>query len=188
MHRHLDRDGLPVDADRDPRRVAGNDHAARGQHPQAVRVPAAQQADRLPRGADQDGHHAEHTAVKPGAAAKAHDVPGLIGVARHQQRLRPVDRLAVRDSGKPGTAVPLKQVGQRVEGGAQLVVTISGRLHDLGVRAEGHVVDERVPTDHPEVDVQVDAVGQRAQARHRIRPVQAEVEGEVVAGARGDHQ
>ena len=188
MHRYRDRDGLPVDADRYPGRVAGNDHAACGQHPQAAGVPAAQQSDRLPRAVDEDGHHAEHAAVKPRAAAKARDVPGLIGVACHQQRLRPVDRLAVRDRGKPGAAVPLKQIGQRVQGGAQLVVTVSGRLHDLGVRTEGDVVDERVPADHPEVDAQVDAVGQRAQARCRIRAVQAQVKGEVVAGARGDHQ
>jgi len=181
-------DGLPVDADRYPVRAARNDHAVGGKHPQAGRVLAAQQADGLPRAVDHDGHHAEHPAVEARATAKARDVVHFVGVAAHQKRLRPVDRFAVGDRGEPGAALPLEQVGQRVEGGAYLVVAIGGCLHYFGVGAERHVVDERVTTDHSEVDPQLDAVGQRAQARHRILAVQAQVKGEVVAGARGDHQ
>lgn len=162
---------LPVDADRYPVRAAGHDHAVRGKHPQAGRVPAAQQADGLPGAVDHDSHHAEHPAVEPRATAKARDVVHFVGVASHQKRLRPVDRLPVGDRGEPGTTVPLEQVGQRVEGGAQLVVAVGGRLHDLGVGAERDVVDEREAADYPEVDAQVDAVGQRAQARRRILAV-----------------
>jgi hypothetical protein len=60
-------------------------------------------------------------------------------------------------------------------------------LHDLGVGAEGRVVDERAVADQPEVDAQLHAVGERIQAGSWVVTVQSEIEGEVVAGARGDH-
>ena len=152
MHWHRQGNGLAVDAHWYPVGLAAHHDGAGGQHPQASGVPAAQQAHRLPGTVHQDRHHPEDTAVKPRPAAKASDVTSLVGVARHQQRLRCRDRLAVRDRGKPGAPVPLKQVGQRVQGGSQLVVTVGRGLHHFGVGAERHVVDERPPVDHPEVD------------------------------------
>jgi hypothetical protein len=59
-------------------------------------------------------------------------------------------------------------------------------LHDLGVGAEGRVVDERAVADQAKVDAQLDAVGQGIRAGGWVVSVQPEIEGEVVAGARGD--
>lgn len=136
MHRQRQGDGLAVNADRNLLRVAGHRDGLRGQHPYPVGVPATEQADRLPGAAHPDGHHAEHTAVEPRAAAQPRDVSGLIRIAAHQQRLRPVDRLVAGDRVKPGAALPLQQVRQRVQGGAQLVVPVGRCLHDLSVGPE----------------------------------------------------
>lgn len=99
-------------------------------------MPAAQQVDRLPRAPHGDGHHAEDPAVEPRAAAKARDVACFVGIARYQQRLLSVDRLAVRKRGEPGAALPLEQVRQRVQGCAQLVVAVGGGPHHFGVSTE----------------------------------------------------
>ena len=89
--------------------------------------------------------------------------------------------------GQLRSAVTLHQVREQVQRRAHLVATVGGGLHDLGVGAEGRVVDERLPVDHPQVDPQFDAVGQGAQAERRVFPVQPQIQGEVIAGARADH-
>jgi len=150
-------------------------------------MPAAEQPDRLPHAVDRHGDHAEHTAVQPRATAKARYVSRPVRIAGHQQRLRPIDRHPVRERRQPRPAVAVQQVRQRVQGRAELVVTVRGCLHHLGVGAERRVVDERPAGDHAQVDMQFDAIGERAQAGRRVRAVQAQVEGEVVPGARGDH-
>ena len=187
---HRDRQGhrLAVDADVDPRRAGGDDDGRHGQHAQAGGVPAAEQPGRLRGAVDRDRHHPEHTAVQPRAAVQACYVPGAVGVAGDQERLRRVDRHVAGDRRQPWPAVALQQVGQRVQGRAELVAAVAGRLDHLGVGAERRVVHERLTADHAQVDAQVDAVGQRVEARRRVLAVQAQVEGEVVAGARGDHQ
>jgi hypothetical protein len=151
-------------------------------------VPAAEQADRLRRARDGHGDHAEHTAIQPHATAKARDVPRAVRIAGHQQCLRRVDPHAVRDGRQPRPAVAVQQIRQRVQGRAELIAAIGGGFHHLGVGAERRVVDKRPAADHAEVDMQLHAVGQRREAHRRIRAVQAQVEGEVVTGARGDHQ
>src|SRR4029077_13492962 len=106
----------------------------------------------------------------------------------HQQRLRRLDLHAVCPYGQPRSAVALPQVGERAQGRIELVAAVGRGLDDLRVRAEGRVVDEGPAVDHPEVDPQLDAVGQGAQAGGRVLAVQPEVEGEMVTGARADHQ
>ena len=163
---------LAVDPDRNMASLGRHNHLARGQHPQPGRVAAAQQADRLGGTGDVDRDHAEQAAVEPGAAPEACDVAGLVGVGRHQQRLRGDDRLAVGDGREPGAAVPLEQVREGVEGGAELVVAVRGGLDDLGVGAERDVVDERLTADLAQVDPQFDRVCEGVQAGGRVRPVQ----------------
>ena len=87
-----------------------------------------------------------------------------------------------------GAAPAAEQVGQRVQGGAALVVAVGRVVHDLGVGAEGRVVDERPAVDVAEVDPRLHPVAQRVEAAGRVLPVQPEVESEVVAGAGADHQ
>ena len=186
-HGHRQGDGLAIDADGNPFRAGGNHDGPRGQHAQAGGVPAAEQADRLPHAVHRHGDHAEHTAIQPRATAKARDVSRPVGVAGHQKRLRRIDRHAVRDGGQPCPALAVQQLRQRVQGRAQLVVPVGGRLHHLSVGAEGRVVDKRLIADQAQVDLQINAVGQRGEARRRIRAVEAQVQREVVPGARGDH-
>src|SRR3712207_9554005 len=86
------------------------------------------------------------------------------------------------------TLFPYTTLFRSRQGGAALVVAVGGALHDGGVRAEGGVVHERPPVDLTEVDAGLHAVAQRLQAAGGVLAVQAEVEGEVVAGARADDQ
>ena len=87
-----------------------------------------------------------------------------------------------------GSALPGQDVGQQLQRGAALVVAVGLALHDVGVGAEGGVVDERPAADRAEVDAQLDTVGQRVEAGVGMLPVQPEVHREVVAGARGDDE
>jgi len=47
-------------------------------------------------------------------------------------------------------------------------------------------VDERPTIDDAEVDLQVDAVSERGEARRRIIAIEAEVKCEMIPGTRGD--
>jgi hypothetical protein len=186
-HGHRQQDRLAVDTHRNAVRAGGHLDGPGRQHAKAVGMPAAKQADRLPHAVDRHGDDAEHTAVQPRATAKARYVPRSVRVAGHQQRLRPIDRHAIRERPQPRSAMAVQQVRQGVQGRAELVVTVRGRLHHLGVGAERRVVDERPATDHAQVDMQLDAVAERAEAGRRVRAVQPQVQGEMVAGARRDH-
>jgi hypothetical protein len=187
LHGHRQQDRLAIDTHRNAVRAGRHLNGPGGQHAKAIGVPAAEQADRLPHAVDRHGDDAEHTAVQPRATAKARYVPRSVRVAGHQQRLRPINRHAIRECREPRPPVAVQQVRQRVQGRAELVVTVRGCLYHLGVGAERRVVDERPATDHAEVDMQFDAIRERAQAGRRVRAVQAQVQGEVVPGARGDH-
>ena len=173
MHGHRHRNGLAVDADRNPFRAGGNHDGPCGQHVQAGGMPAAEQADRLPRASHRHGNHAEHTAIQPRATAQARDVPRSVGAVGHQERLRCIDRHVVRQCRQPRPAVALKQVRQRVQGRAQLVAAVGRCLHHLRVGAERRVVDKRLTADHAQIDTQIDTIGQRTEARRRIRTVEA---------------
>ena len=87
-----------------------------------------------------------------------------------------------------GAAVPGDQVGKHVQRRAGLVVPVRRALHDLRVRAEGGVVDERATADHSQVDPQLQPVGQAVEAFGRVVAIEPEVQREVVAGARADDQ
>src|SRR5260370_8165369 len=100
--------------------------------------------------------------------------------------LRRGDLGAVRPWRGPGSGVALQKARAQVPCRAQLVVTVSGGLDDVCVRAERRVVHERLAADHAKVDAQFDAVGQGAKARGGVVTVQPQIEGKVIAGARGD--
>ena len=61
-----------------------------------------------------------------------------------------------------------------------------GRLDDLGVDAERHVVDEDPPVHLGEVDAPLDRLVEGVERADDVVAVEAEVEGEVVAGAGRD--
>jgi hypothetical protein len=187
MHGRRQQDRLAVDADRNPVRVGAHHDGPRGQHAKAGGTPAAEQADRRSRAIDRHRDHAEHTAIQPGATAKARDVSRSVRIAGHQQRLRRVDPDTIRDGRQPRPAVALQQVRQRIQDRAELVAAVGGCFHHLGVGAERRVIDKRPATDHAQIDAQFDAIGQRREACCRILAVQAQVEGKVVPRARGDH-
>ena len=121
------------------------------------------------------------------ARRPAGDVPGLVGVVADQHRLRAVEyHLPVGADYEVCSLVAGQQVRQHGQRGAGFLVAVGGALHDLGVSAEGRVIDERTVADQAKVDPQLDAVGQGIQAGGGVVPVQSEIEGEVVAGACGD--
>ena len=68
----------------------------------------------------------------------------------------------------------------------ELGVAILVRLHDARIDAERGVVDEDALVERREVDAPLDPVGERIERADDVVPVEAEVEGEVVARAGGD--
>ncbi len=89
---------------------------------------------------------------------------------------------------EPRAGVLGQQIRKQVERGAPLVVAVRGALHDGRVGAERGVVDEDAVPDLSEVYPQLDTVGERLQARRGVLAVEPEVQREVIAGSRGDHQ
>src|SRR5580700_8034099 len=182
--RHQDR--LAVDADRYLRHIGVDLDLLRGQHAQPGGMPAAEQACGLPRARHRDADDAEDAAVQPRAPAQPCNIPGSVGIVGHQQRLRGLDRRAVRLRAQPCSAMALQQVRKRIQGRIQLVAAVGRGLDHLRVRAERRVVDERLAVDHPEVDPQLDSIGQSTQTGGRVLAIQPQVEGEVIARARAD--
>jgi hypothetical protein len=66
------------------------------------------------------------------------------------------------------------------------VVPVGGRLHDLGVQAGGGVVDEHPLPDQAQVDPALHRLAEGVQGPGHVLAVQAQVHGQVVAGAGGD--
>ena len=169
-------------------RLAGADNdPLRGQHPQAAGAPATQQEGRLPGTVHRDADHAQDAAVQPGAAAQAGQVAGSVGVVGHQQRLGRVDARAACLHLKAGPVLSLEQARQCVERRVEFVRPVGRGLHDLRVGTEGSVVDEGPAVDQAEVNPQLDPVAEGVQASRRVFAVQPEVEGEMIPGARADH-
>ena len=82
----------------------------------------------------------------------------------------------------------VEQVGQHLQGSAPLVVPVRGAAYHLGVGTERGVVDERAPADDAQVDAQFFPIGKGIEAGGGILAVQAQVQGEVIAGPGADHQ
>ena len=181
-------DRLAVDADRDLCGVGVDGDLLGGEHGHSRAVPAADESGCLPGAVHPDGNHAEGAGIEPGAPGQAGHVAHVVGVVADQQRLRALDRGACGLGGQVGALVAFEQVGQLLQGGASLVVAVGGAAHDLGVGAEGGVVDERAVGDDAQVHPQFFPVGEPVQAGGGVFAVQPEVEGEVVAGAGADHQ
>ena len=85
-----------------------------------------------------------------------------------------------------GSASRTEQVGQHRGGRLALGVAVLGRLDDLGVDAEGHVVDEDPPVHLGQVDAPLDRGVEGVERAEDVVAVEPEVEGEVVAGAGRD--
>jgi hypothetical protein len=73
-----------------------------------------------------------------------------------------------------------EQIRQEAPPGPQLGAAVGTRPHDLGVDAEGGVVDEHPVVDPTEIDGALDAVGERIQGAEQVAAVEAEVEREVL--------
>ena len=85
-----------------------------------------------------------------------------------------------------GSSVRPEHLGEQRLGGLGLGVAVALLLDDRGVDAERHVVDEEPVADRRVVDAPLDGVAEGVEARARVVAVDAQVEGEVVAGAGRD--
>jgi hypothetical protein len=178
--------GLAVDADRNLRGSRGDDDFSGGQHGRTGSVLAAEQARRLQGAGDLNGHHTEDAAVQPSPAAQPRQIPSSVGVVADEQRLRRRELHAVCLRLQPRTSLALQQRREHVQSGRELVVSVGGSVDNLGIGAEGGVVDEDPVADGPEVNLQLDAVGQRVQARGGVVTIETKVCGEVITSAGGD--
>jgi hypothetical protein len=75
---------------------------------------------------------------------------------------------------------------QQLQRGAHLAVPVGRRLHDLGVQADGGVVDEHPVADQAQIDPPLHRRPEGVQRAHHVVAVQPEVHGQVVAGPGGD--
>ncbi len=100
--------------------------------------------------------------------------PGLCCAARRRR-----DRASAAPSASP---LGPERVGQRVEQSPQLRPPILLLAHRLGVDAERDVVDEDAPVDLAQVDATLTPVDEGVERADDVFAVDAEVEGEVVAG------
>ncbi|MDL4814027.1 hypothetical protein QP089_07100 [Actinomadura sp. OS1-43] len=105
-----------------------------------------------------------------------------------EDRLRIFDDDVAGPDLQPRCAVLGEQVGKHLQGRSNLVGAVGRALDDRRVRAERGVVHEGAVRDAAEVDAEVDAVGERVQAGGGVVPVEAEIQGEVVAGAGRDDE
>ena len=128
-------------------------------------------------------------AVQPRPAAEAGDVARPVRVVADQHRLGRVDDDAVRPCAAAAARLwPARRSGSISQVVPRLVVAVLGALHDLGVGAERGVVDERPAAIMPRSMRSSTPSVSASRQRGRVLPVQAEVQGEVVAGAGRDHQ
>ena len=74
-----------------------------------------------------------------------------------------------------------EKVGQELSGGGQLGVAVGVGLHDCRVHPHRGVVDEDPVADRREVDTPLHRIAVGGQRRRHVRPVEPEVEREVVA-------
>ena len=133
--------------------------------------------------------HAENAVVHPRAGASTDDVPQPVDVVGHQDHrgtlvgllggVRPQQVLT-------STTACAEHIGCRVENGAQLGVAVALLLHRLGIQPERHVVHEHAAVDLGQVDVPFGAVDEGVERAHHVVTIDTKIEGEVVAGARGD--
>jgi len=82
--------------------------------------------------------------------------------------------------------VVAEQVGQHAGRGAHLVVAVLVGLHDARVQAQRHVVHEHAPVHRGEIDPPLESARECVEGADDVVAVDAEVEREVVPGARGD--
>ena len=76
---------------------------------------------------------------------------------------------------------------ERRQRGVRLRVAVLGRLDDLGVEPERHVVHEHVAVHLGEIHGPLDRVVERVERAHDVVAVDPEVEGEVVPRPGRDH-
>lgn len=79
-----------------------------------------------------------------------------------------------------------EQLGQHLDDCPQLCVAVLGRLYDPPVQTHGRVVDESTTVHLGEVNAVLHRVEEGVEGAEDVGPVYANVEGEVVAGARRD--
>ena len=111
-----------------------------------------------------------------------------VGVVRHLDDLGAgvLGPVGAGEAQVEGIGVGAEEVGQELGRGLPLRIAVLLRLDDLGVHAQRDVVDEDPVTDGGEVDATLDGIGEGVQRPDHVVAVEAEVEGEVVAGAGRD--
>ena len=137
------------------------------------------------------GEHgdAEQAVVDARTGARADHLAQPVGVVGHHDD----DRLAIGDVARPlvdqivvARGRCSDELGHGVEHRLQLRVAIARVLHRLRVEAERHVVHEHPPIDLGQVDATLTTVDKGIERPDDVVTIDAEVEREVVAGARRD--
>ena len=82
-----------------------------------------------------------------------------------------------------GTA---EELGQQSRRGAELGGSVTGLAHQLGIDAKRDIVEKETAIDRPVIDSTLHGVPKGPNVLARVSPIESEVEGEMVPGARGD--
>jgi hypothetical protein len=134
-------------------------------------------------GCDRD---AQQTIVDPGAGPGADGEAESIAVVRDQDR--GAGLVCVTSRPRPGEiqarSLRSDNVGNRVQQGAQLRLTVTRALHRRRVQAERDVVDEDLAVHLSQVDAPLAAIDEGIQGADHVVAIDSEVEGEVVPGSR----
>ena len=183
-HRCRQHQRLAVDADRDLGASASTTTSVRGQ-PRTALTRGPERAPTASAGAaDRTASSRGRPPSRRAASAEAGGVVRAVRVVADQHGLRARRRRAPPCDPQARAARPASRSGSMSQRRAALVVAVGRALHDLGVGAEGRVVDEGAAVDRrrgrscsstPSV--------QRVEAAGRVLAVEPEVQREVVARA-----
>lgn len=129
--------------------------------------------------------HTQHARVDPRPRSRADGPAEPVRVVGHQQdrgrpllcpiRLRPTETWAF--------AVGSQHIGGDVEERADLLAPIVGSPDRLRVQPERHIVDEHPAVGFAEIGFELRSVDERVKGAYHVGAVDAEVKGEVIAGA-----
>src|ERR1700733_1447335 len=141
---------------------------------------------RLAPGTCRDGNNPERSGVQPPALrcieGRAHDV-GIIGHLDHEGTVY-LDTTWLGELEVEWFLCTAQHLGQHGLGGLRLGFSVPLLLHDRGIDAEGHIVDEESVSHGGVVDAAFDAVAKGMEAEPRILPVDPEIQSEVVSRPR----
>jgi hypothetical protein len=146
-----------------------------------------EQAGDLARGPEGGGDDAEVAGVDAAAGAEPLAAAQLVGVVGDQDQVGRgvLGAVGAGEAQVERGGLGAEHGGQQLEGGADLAVPVGGGLDDLGVQPGGGVVDEHPLADQAEVDAPLHRRPEGVKGAGHVPAVEAEVHGQVVAGAGG---